>query len=217
MNSTARYRRGFTLIEVLVSATVLAVTLGSVTLSMRQGAASWQANLAAGSLDSKTELTLDRITRYLESASGKSLRPDLSATPFSSWVDFQETTGYRDGTRFLSEARRIELELGPGELDNGLDDNGNGLVDECRVVLIQDLDGDQIRVVIARGVRKYLQGESGNGRDDNGNGLIDEPGLSFDADGNTLNIRITLEKAGPTGDLLTRTLEGSITLLNLGK
>jgi len=214
MNRIASKRAGFTLIEILISVTVIGVTLGSVIMSMGQGAAAWQSNMAAGTLDAKTERTLSRIIRYLESASGDNIQPDLGLTPLSSWIDFQEITGYGGGAVSLSETSRIQLEIAPGEIDNGADDNGNGLIDECRVVLIRDPGGDETQVVIANGIREYLEGETGAVGDENGNGLFDEPGLCFDLEGNTLNIRITLEKVGPSGRLLTRTLEGSITLLN---
>jgi hypothetical protein len=63
-------------------------------------------------------------------------------------------------------------------------------------------------------VRELLEGELPNGLDDNGNGLIDESGLSFEIDGDTITIRLTLERFDAEGTLITRTVETAVTLKN---
>ena len=110
---------------------------------------------------------------------------------------------------------RIALELERVELDNGLDDNGNGLVDERMVVRIEDPGGpDERRKVICHDVSEYLAGEIPNGLDDNGNGLNDERGLSFVVLGDVLTIRLTLEAPGANENMLERTVQTSVRLLN---
>ncbi len=67
---------------------------------------------------------------------------------------------------------------------------------------------------MVRNVREHLEGEIDNGADDNGNGLIDEGGLSFSLAGKTLTIRLTIQGIHPKGQLISRTLETSLTLRN---
>ena len=215
MSSALKSRRGFTLVEVVISVAVLTVTLGSVALISKQGSEAWRMNMSIGALDAKTERSLDRIIRFLETASGADLQPNLTVVAHSDWIDFQEIIGYSAGNLTLGETRSLELELSPGELDNGVDDNGNGLIDETRVVLVENPgQPNERRVTIARNVSEFLEGEFPNGNDDNGNGLDDEPGLCFDLTDDTLNVRLSMQKIGPDGNLLVRTLESSVTLLN---
>ena len=110
---------------------------------------------------------------------------------------------------------RFALELAPGELDNGIDDNGNGLIDEGVLVRIENpgLANEQ-RSIFARGVSEYLEGETGDGTDENGNGLVDEGGLSFSRSNGSLQIALSLERIGPDGELMVRTLETSVALRN---
>ena len=115
----------------------------------------------------------------------------------------------------LGDPRRIILELAPGEIDNGLDDNKDGLADEHQVVLILNpgLPGEQ-RVVLANRVSELAQGELPNGLDDNGNGIADEAGLSFDQAGQLVTVRLTLLGIGSDGATLVRSATDSFTLRN---
>jgi len=48
MNSTANHRRGFTLIELMLSITILGGTLEAVVMSMGQSSAAWEQSMAVG-------------------------------------------------------------------------------------------------------------------------------------------------------------------------
>ena len=124
--------------------------------------------------------------------------------------------GYEAGAPILGAPTRFTLELSPSEIDNGLDDDGNGLIDERLLVRITNPgDPDEQRSVLARGVRALLEGEVDNGLDDNGNGLADEAGFALDMDGGVLSVRLSLEIVDPEGgDNIIRTLETSLTLRN---
>ena len=70
------------------------------------------------------------------------------------------------------------------------------------------------RTVLVNGVSAFLEGELANGTDDNTNGIIDERGLCFDLEGDTLNVRLSLERVGPGQRLIVRTQTVSIALRN---
>jgi hypothetical protein len=107
------------------------------------------------------------------------------------------------------------LELETGEQDNGLDDNGNGLVDEGVIVWTENPGlVDERRVIRSHWVREYLEGELPNGLDDNGNGLRDERGLCFSIEGDVLTIRITLERRDDDGRIHTKTVQTSVRVRN---
>jgi len=110
---------------------------------------------------------------------------------------------------------RIAFQNHPSDPDDGIDNNGNGLVDEGQVILMRNVGlANETTTVIVPWVREFTEGEIANGNDDNGNGLIDERGLSFELVGQTLNIRITLERLDSDQRPLVRTVETSVRLRN---
>jgi hypothetical protein len=125
-------------------------------------------------------------------------------------------TGFLNDAPVWGPPERLLLEYSPGEVDDGIDNNQNGLVDECRVVWLENPDTvNERRTVLCNWVRETLEGETpGNNADENGNGLDDEPGLCFDFDGNRVTIRLTVERLSPEGFSIMRTLERTISFRN---
>jgi hypothetical protein len=68
--------------------------------------------------------------------------------------------------------------------------------------------------VLTHWVRELLEGEEENGIDDNGNGLVDERGFCVERFGETLVVRLTLQRADAEGHLLTRTAVTSTRVRN---
>jgi len=84
--------------------------------------------------------------------------------------------------------------------------------DDHRLRWFQDPgEADERSVVWCDAVRDLLEGELPNGIDDNGNGLIDESGLTFEIEGNTITIRLTLEKQMPNGRPVKSTVTTTVT------
>ena len=105
------------------------------------------------------------------------------------------------------------LDYQEGEVDDGLDNNGNGLADEGVLLWTRDLGGaGESTHVICRGVREYLQGEEPNLDADTDNGLEDEPGYCLERVGETLVIRLTLERQVSDAGIQQRTIETSVKL-----
>jgi hypothetical protein len=191
---------------------------GLIALSLA-GSGAFRAGTTKIDLESRVHLALDRMARELGSAGRGSLFPNPQPVPGvqglgTPTLDFQACLGAAGGIPLFGPIQRIALELEPSELDNGLDDDTDGLVDECLIAWTTDLGGpSQRRAVLATGVSELLQGEIVNGADDNGNGLTDEPGLVFDADGDRLILRLTLQRTNE-GRVSVRTSETSILLRN---
>jgi hypothetical protein len=160
---------------------------------------------------------LDQTSDHLRMASLGSVAPANVNAPFSTnRVDFRRVTGYAAGAPVLSNLESIRLEPAPGEPDDGLDNDGDGFVDEAQLVWIQDLGlATEQRTVLCRGVAETFAGEvPGNGADDNGNGLRDESGFCVDYDGSRLNVSLTLQGSATSGQVVTRTVRRTIVLRN---
>lgn len=219
----SRGRLGVTLIEVLIATLLLAVLVGSVGVATVSGSRTYEQGITSADVDGKARRLVDRLAREVLQASPGSLvltpavafggAPDDGAIQ----LDYRPVDGFAAGALTLGPLRSIRLVTTPGEVDDGLDNNSNGLVDECRVVLVPDVVGAPGQAVGLTGfVREYLEGETQDDADQNGNGLSDERGLCFEYDdvGRVLTIRVTIERLTSQGTLVTGTAETSVYLRN---
>lgn len=206
--------RGFSLVEVLISITMLGGLLGTMLMVVLGGSAAASTGMARQSIEGAARRALDRIAGELVSAGAETLDPDPLAPWGSSNLTFQPIDGF-DGDVVWGDPRSFGLALEEGELDDGQDNNGNGLVDERVLLYTSDAGGpDELVTVLAHGVRELAEGELDDGDDDNGNGLVDEEGLSFERTGGRLVIRLSLESLDSNGNSLVRTVQTSVRLRN---
>jgi len=213
MRNARNRRAGFTLLEMMIAVTVLGLVVAGVVTATRAGTGTFKQNMAHGDVETKGRRVIAKLTRELTSANltnPAALAPELGASS----IDYQVPTDFAGGAMTWGPTMRLIREMEDGELDNGIDDNGNGLIDEGQLVSITDPFGVNKRVVLAHGVAELLEGEEANNNDDNDNDLVDEPGLSFVLDGDRLNLRITIQGQDPDGRLITRTTETVIGLRN---
>lgn len=199
MSSTSRRtaRAGYTLLEVMLALTLLTLVL--VNMYMVFGDSSKAVTRKAAQFDTEVEArrVLDRIALAVIGAELETLQVPNSAPNSSSAIDYSVNMGFEDGAVVWSPGRRIAHQNGhevswrenPGEVD-------------------------ERHATWTRAAATLLEGELQNGIDDNGNGLIDERGLSFDVQGRMVAIRLTIEKPGPDGKLVTKTLETRVTCRN---
>jgi prepilin-type N-terminal cleavage/methylation domain-containing protein len=205
---------GFTLIELLVTVTLVGTFLGSLLFVVGAGTKAARTGMARQSADAQARRTLDRMARALVSSGAGTLVPDPSAPWGTSTLLFQRIQAYSGGAIQWDTPAEFSLELEPGELDDGQDNNDNGLVDERQLVYTLDPDGAAQRVVWVKGVRELYAGETANGLDDNGNGLQDEPGLVFERNGGRLIVRLCLEESDGLGNTLVHAVATTVRLRN---
>jgi hypothetical protein len=163
---------------------------------------------------------LERVVAEVRGTGSGSFAQDLTTPPglppvWSRTLDFSPGADWVDDAVVWGDQRRLDLELGLGELDNGLDDDGDGLIDEHRLVLtLRPGQIDEARVVIVNDVAELLEGELWNGADDNGNGLVDERGFCVALDEAGLCLRLTIQRATPRGEVVVRTQTDTLFLRN---
>jgi len=212
--AAAAGRRGFSLVEVLISMAMLGGLLGTLLMVVANGSSAARAGMARQSVEGAARRTLDRIASELVSAGRETLDPQPAAPWGSASLTFQPLEGF-DGEVVWGAPRTFALVLGAGEQDNGVDDDGDGLVDERALAFTRDPGGpDELTTLWVQDVRELAEGELDNGEDDNGNGLADEQGLSFLLVGGRLLIRLTLEVRDGEGNHLLRAVETSVRLRN---
>lgn len=207
-------RAGFSLVEVLISMVMLGGLLGTMLMLVLSGSSTARIGMARQSIEGSARRALDRIASELVAAGIDTLDPRPDAPWGSANLTYQPIEGF-DGDVVWGLPRNFALALEEGELDDGQDNNGNGLIDERMLVFTRDQgSADELATVWVHGVRELAEGELENGEDDNGNGLADEAGLSFVRVQNRLVVRLSLEELDADGNHLIRTVETSVRLRN---
>jgi type II secretory pathway pseudopilin PulG len=151
-------RLGYTIVEMVISLGLLGGLLGGLALVLQQASNSYASSSERMALDVRGGHAVRRIANALRHVDTASIQV-VPAPPFSaSRIDFRVSQGYSGQQSTWSPPRSIALDPGPGrvvwtdnvtlpsqtssnwcsgvtallegETLNGLDDNGNGLIDE---------------------------------------------------------------------------------------
>jgi prepilin-type N-terminal cleavage/methylation domain-containing protein len=203
-----RTERGLTLLEVVLAAGILAIVVSLAYPALDSGIDAYGVGATAERLERTANRVVDEIARRLARSSPGAVSPLSGSTP---GLQFQETTGFESGAATWGPTHTLELRAEDGDPWDGVDNDGDGLVDEGVVVLrLAEGTPDEQEVRLATSVRRLLEGETANGLDDNGNGLVDEPGLALSETDGLWTIRLTLERPTGTGAVLTRTVSTSV-------
>jgi hypothetical protein len=165
--------RGYTLLEIGIALTLLTLVLVNLYMLLGDSGEAMRAKAAEFEAEIEARRILDRAAMNLIGAAAGTLVVPLSAPQSSESIDFAVNTGFQDGAPTWSPNRRIAREDGSsviwrekpgeagervvkwtgnapglleGELDNELDDNGNGLIDET--ALSYEVNGSMITIRI---------------------------------------------------------------------
>ncbi len=160
---------------------------------------------------------LDRIADELTGVGRSLIFPDPSSNFGTSILTYQRASGVTNaGLVTWDTPSRLELQLDPAELDNGLDDDGDGLVDERQLVFTRNFGmANAQTIVLCTGIPKLAPGELPNNViDDNGNGVVDEAGFNIQRTGDLLTLRLTVQQPYSGNRIATVSLETSIVLHN---
>ncbi len=209
-------RLGFGLVEILISAAIALLALGSVGIATSSNVNAFEAGNLRTGLNSKVNQALDRIVRELSLGDKATLIGVPAAPLFSELTTFDvpDTVSFATGV-VTWKTTRVELQYEPSETDDGIDNDGDGLIDEGQVVLTRDFGtANQLATVLATGVAEYAEGEAFDASDENGNGLIDERGFALCFDGTRMLIRLTLERADSSGEIVRTSLSTTVTCRN---
>jgi len=216
MQRRARARAGFSLIEIVVAIAVLGVVMSSLSSVFDSTRDTYQQGATVSQAQTAARRGIGRIAGELENGGIGTLLPSPIGVANSDMV-FQVARGVDPltGSIQFEPGSRLRWAVEPSELNNGLDDDGDGLVDEGRVLLTRNfLQADELTVVVARGVSELLEGELPNGIDDNGNGFSDEPGFCMTLQGSLLILRLTTERMSADRRSSVSTVETAVRLKN---
>jgi hypothetical protein len=158
----------------LVSVALLAVVAAKVVLVSSSASTASNEGLASIVAEDQARQTLDRIAYSVMGADRENIDPSAQAPAFSSQIRYRLSLGVEDGQVVWDDPEQILLddddgklrwienpgsasarsvvwcdavrELLEGELQNGKDDNGNGLIDESGLVF--EIEGNAITITL---------------------------------------------------------------------
>ena len=208
-------RSGTTLVEITLGLTLFTAFAASAFLALESSSSTYRTETVAARLDGRTRKLLDDIAERLREADFDSLTPPIDPAPGAnaSTVDFQRARGFAGGIVQWGPTERLALEYEPGDPDDGIDNDGNGLVDEGQIVWVENPGAaGELRTVLCSHVSESLEGElPGNGMDDNGNGLVDERGFCLAFSGSQATVRVTLEEFDHERRLIRQSASRAVT------
>ncbi len=191
-------RAGYSLIEVLLAVALLGVLAYQVFTVISVASRSTTTDTTGMVLEDHALTVMQSIANAIMGTNRDTLEPALGAPLSSDDINYRIQLGIEDGEVIWEDPERIAL-----------DDS------DSRVFWSQNPDTDEERRVFWTSlVAPFLEGELLNGVDDNGNGLVDEKGLSFSIDRKAVTVRLTLEERTREGEIVTRTLERTVTCRN---
>lgn len=202
---------GYTLVELAIAAALLTVALGTLALMGTSSAGALGEGACQAELDAHLRRTVARIGEELLPSGMAVILPDAFPAEGASELSYRKTGGPVNGRNTWAETHRFAFAYERGELDDGLDNNGNGLVDEGVVewTIGVGQPGEQT-VTLCHGVREFDSREEDNDVDDDGDGLVDERGLVFQRSGSVLRVSLTLERLDAQGRSIVRALETTV-------
>jgi len=188
-------RAGLSALEVVVGVALLAAVVAKVILVSSAASNVSSEDLANIVVEDQARLTLDRIAYSIMGSDRASLIPDAETPAFSARIRYRLSLGVQNGVVVWDDPELIALSE-----------------DDRKLRWFEDPGGAAERAVVwCDAVRELLEGEELNGVDDNGNGLIDESGLTFEIDGNTVTVTLTLERPTRGGRTVVRTVSTTVT------
>lgn len=200
-SSSSRRSRGFTLLEMTVSVSILVVILGAAMYTLVNASTEVRAGVWETDLDMSARRVMNRLAEEITST-GRDIDGTNyvmshlpGATTTAASFTFHRRVGVaNDGTDWSTEIT-FSLADAPGEdSDNGIDDDGDGAVDEQ--LLVRTQDGEE--KIIVDGVTAFT--------------------VTRNSGDNFVTIGLTLARPNRIGmTALERTTTTSVRFRNLGR
>lgn len=213
-HSRRRTRAGFSLLEMVIALAIFTLVIGSATRLLIDGRELSRATQQRAEAASSAQRALDRALDELREASS-TVNPDPATAQGSSTLQFQTPANVVAGVVTWSGMQQLLFEADPADPQGGGDNDGDGLVDEGRLVFVRDVGAlNERRIALASNVPRLDPDELANNLDDDGDGVIDEAGFNIVRVGEIFTLRLVISEPGPGGAREIGRAEASLRLRN---
>jgi prepilin-type N-terminal cleavage/methylation domain-containing protein len=173
-----KQRAGFTLLELMIAVSLLVLVVLNLTMALNAAMRTSDREATEAVLEDQAQIVLDRVGYAIMGCARETLVPDAEPPLYSSDLRYQVHVGVEDGEVVWGDPERIfhvdgedqviwsqnpdepeerrvvwsnlVQDLLEGETINGIDDNGNGLIDESGLTFTMDRDSVTIRISLLR-------------------------------------------------------------------
>ena len=108
-------RKGFTLIELMVSVALLGLVVSNVYMVLADGSRAYGSQTAQADTEMQIRRTLDRIALAVMGATRETMYITQEAPWSNTNINFQSSLGVRNGVPVPSEPQKIGLTQGEGQ------------------------------------------------------------------------------------------------------
>ena len=198
---TNRKNGGFTIMELALALTLLVIVAIKAHGAISTASKTMGEETQRAFMQEQMRRVIRQVGFAIMGSSRDSLLPSIG-TPFSTDdILFRVNLGIQNGEVVWSDPEKVAMDH-----------------DALSVYWAQNPDAaNEQRVNWTNLVAPYLGGEIPNNIDDNGNGLVDETGLNFVIDGDSVEIRLTLQRLLDDGRVIEVTDSSTVTCRNLGE
>lgn len=214
MQSQRTSRRGFTLVEMAVSLTILASIMTALGWFQISTQASYKQTAGRAEAESRARQASVRVMAELMGVGTNTLVPDPTSNFGTSTLTFQKPTAVSNlGVVTWGSASRLELQN--DEVSDDVDNDGDGLIDEFRLVLVRGVGtAGETSTVLCNNVPELGNGELDNNIDDDLDGVVDETGFNIRRTSDLLRINLTVARALSDGTIVEATMNTALVLRN---
>lgn len=139
-----KFTDGFTLVEMTIAMTVLSILFYALFESMKISDSEYRDQTTQLEVSNGAKKIVQMIADELQNSSLTQITSPLPLFPaFANSITFSVNAGYA-GAIIWSAPITYQLTMDEGELQNGIDDNGDGRIDEQLMTRTQN--ADQIKV-----------------------------------------------------------------------
>ena len=159
MRSTPR--SGWSFVALALTVVLLSAAVGTVSMVSTSIAHTPRGERTRSELEESARLAVEEIAAILMEARIDSLSPDPRAPASTECLEFQRAIYRENQPPVWTDPERVEVLLDPGELDDGLDNDGDLLVDERTAFLVKNSGSEnELRRVLAEGVSRFALDEA---------------------------------------------------------
>ena len=195
MKPRSSSRAGWTLVELLLAAGLTGLVMTKASLVLREAFGAAGRSTATMHSEDQARAVMERISLAVMGSDRETLFPSVESVHSDS-ISYSMSLGLEDGELVWSDPEEIRLD---------------GTAVEWRE---NPGAAEERRVTWTTLVSPLLAGETVNGVDDNGNGLVDEDGLSFVLEGDSVRIRLTIQRPEVDGRTVPQSVESVVYIRN---
>ena len=191
VSQSSRLCAGFTLLEIVIVMLIFSIISTAALTLLISSQNVFGSGTTIANLENQARRIVEQLANEIQQSSVSRLSPAPPALPeYLDSMTYQINIGYVNGVIQWSTPITLAFQYAAGETDDGIDNNGNGMIDEGFLTRTQD------------GVTQYITY------------WVKDDGFHLSIDRNKLRIHLELENTNNRGTIMETSVETIVELKN---